>query len=262
MRSEDGFGTDFALVPMPLEILSASDIQRYQITSKQEILRLLRDMMDQQSLIRAFFHNKSESFLTEIIHIDDKRHRVFFGIPAQKPLCQKMDVPQRLILSTTVDRIQIQFEIQTECMGMFGGNETLLASFPSSMNRFQRREFFRLETPVTVPILCEIKRLKFSDSGIYESYPIHDISIGGISLYDLPVDSIGVEMKDARFFLPEEGLVTVDLVVRNIVNIKLKNGMFVHRVGCQFVGLTTAMQKMIQRYILRLERERKKIKED
>ena len=46
------------------------------------------------------------------------------------------------------------------------------------------------------------------------------------------------------------------LRIQNTFEVTLKNGHKSKRSGCQFVDLQPAMQSLIQRYILKLERER------
>jgi len=57
--------------------------------------------------------------------------------------------------------------------------------------------------------------------------------------------------------LPEIGVITVTLKVRNLYEITLRSGQRSKRSGCQFVNLIPAAQNIIQRYITKIERERK-----
>jgi len=50
--------------------------------------------------------------------------------------------------------------------------------------------------------------------------------------------------------------VEATLRIQNTFEVTLKNGHKSLRSGCQFVDLRPAMQSLIQRYILKLERER------
>jgi flagellar brake protein len=60
-----------------------------------------------------------------------------------------------------------------------------------------------------------------------------------------------------RVALPEVGTITAKLQVRNSFPVTLKNGTVTKRTGCMFVQLTPSQEAMIQRYIIRLERERR-----
>jgi hypothetical protein len=57
--------------------------------------------------------------------------------------------------------------------------------------------------------------------------------------------------------LPDEGLLVANLCVRNKFDVTTRSGSRYIRVGCEFVSLPGARMSMVQRYITRVERERK-----
>ena len=68
---------------------------------------------------------------------------------------------------------------------------------------------------------------------------------------------VGQLFEGCRIVLPEVGTITAKLAVRSSFQITLKNGNVTRRTGCAFVELNPTQQAMIQRYIIRLERERR-----
>ena len=64
-------------------------------------------------------------------------------------------------------------------------------------------------------------------------------------------------MNDCRMMLPEEGLLVVTLSVRNMFDVITRTGARHVRIGCEYVGLPSVRMTMVQRYITRIERERK-----
>ena len=67
----------------------------------------------------------------------------------------------------------------------------------------------------------------------------------------------GQQLALCRIALPEEGTVVSTLEVRNLHQSTLRSGELVLRAGCHFVGIPAAHQAMIQRYIIRIDRERR-----
>ena len=67
----------------------------------------------------------------------------------------------------------------------------------------------------------------------------------------------GMLLKECRITLPEEGVLTANLCVRNKFDVTTRSGARHVRVGCEFVALPGARMSMVQRYITRIERERK-----
>ena len=86
-----------------------------------------------------------------------------------------------------------------------------------------------------------------------------DISCGGIAILDEKkvLDcSIGTTIEHCKLDLPGIGLVEVVLQIRNHQELVLLNGKSNRRIGCQFINLSNAVLSNIQRYIMKLERER------
>ena len=52
-------------------------------------------------------------------------------------------------------------------------------------------------------------------------------------------------------------MIHTDISVRNSYVVTLKNGANSRRTGCEFVKLGAQQEAMLQRYIIRLERERR-----
>ena len=57
--------------------------------------------------------------------------------------------------------------------------------------------------------------------------------------------------------LPNEGLLVATLSVRTLFSVTTRNGSRLVRLGCEFVDLPALRLTMLQRYITRVERERK-----
>jgi c-di-GMP-binding flagellar brake protein YcgR len=91
---------------------------------------------------------------------------------------------------------------------------------------------------------------------------IADISLGGIAIthYKEQIElEIGDRFNACRILLPDIGTVTTDIEIRNEQEITMKNGAKNHRAGCMFINLHSSQQAMIQRYIIKLDRERRSI---
>jgi c-di-GMP-binding flagellar brake protein YcgR len=88
-----------------------------------------------------------------------------------------------------------------------------------------------------------------------------DISGGGVGLM-VPLDVAGglekgQMLEGCKIMLPSEGLLVSDLCVRNLFDVTTRGGARYMRVGCEFIGLSTARLTAVQRYIIQSERERK-----
>ena len=120
----------------------------------------------------------------------------------------------------------------------------------------QRREYYRLTTPIINPLKCQVP----VGDGRSVEVPLSDIGAGGIGL--IIGNPPGVTLQGGEVFpgcrinLPGVGVLEATLRVQTTFEVTLKNGSKILRSGCQFVDLRPAMQSLIQRYIIKLERER------
>ena len=98
-------------------------------------------------------------------------------------------------------------------------------------------------------------------SALSVDIPLFDISGGGVGLM-VALDIAGYLPKgtllpECRIRLPDEGLIVTTLVVRNTFDVTTRSGGQFVRAGSEFVDLPAQRLNMVQRYITRVERERK-----
>ena len=88
-----------------------------------------------------------------------------------------------------------------------------------------------------------------------------DLSGGSVGLMATPSLAAllqrGAVLTDCKMTLPDEGLLVANLCVRNKFDVTTKSGSRYIRVGCEFISLPGVRMSMVQRYITRVERERK-----
>jgi c-di-GMP-binding flagellar brake protein YcgR len=138
------------------------------------------------------------------------------------------------------------------------GEAALRADIPPSLIRLQRREYYRMETPVSNPVRAIIPLPPELGAGT-GVFPLHDISCGGIAILDNKMQlstTIGEQLSNCRIELPEIGPVTVSLEIRNSLDLTLLNNKTNRRLGLQFVDISRGGMAGVQRYITKLERER------
>jgi flagellar brake protein len=67
---------------------------------------------------------------------------------------------------------------------------------------------------------------------------------------------MGLTYRDCKIDLPEIGMVSTGLQVRNALEMTLLNNKTNRRLGCEFIDISRGNLAMVQRYITKLERER------
>jgi c-di-GMP-binding flagellar brake protein YcgR len=159
---------------------------------------------------------------------------------------------------TSLDKIRILFKAENLRPTLYKGDAALRADIPPTLIRLQRREYYRMETPVSNPVRA-ILPLPLEAGGGTAVFPLHDISCGGIAILDNKMQlstTIGEQLANCRIELPEIGPVTVSLEVRNSLDLTLLNNKTNRRIGLQFVDISRGGMAGVQRYITKLERER------
>jgi c-di-GMP-binding flagellar brake protein YcgR len=150
--------------------------------------------------------------------------------------------------------VKVQFSTGPLRQVDFNGRPAFRTQLPTSLLKLQRREYYRLATPMRAPLTCVIPA---GEERIEAS--VTDISIGGAGLSGFPPEHVlepGNQYAGCRIALPEEGTILTALEVCSVQDVTLRSGTVVKRAGCRFVGLPASQQAMVQRYITRIERER------
>lgn len=249
-------------LPAPdFEIDNQDDFARYFLSNPREISFYLNLLVKRGSLITAHIDDGKLFFLTAIVAVNEEKGEIFIDPAQVENLNSAARLARQITLVANLDRVKIQLRLAALRESEFDGRRALSTDIPNTMLRLQRREFFRLEPPLASPIGCQIAIDRSGGSVKTFEPKIADISGGGISLtaptnladYCQP-DSL---LKDCRLDLPGEGVLLVNLRVRKMVEISANTGLHNLRIGCEFVGLPGTRLAMIERYITRIERERK-----
>jgi len=235
---------------------SAPDDGRYLVHSRVEIAFILRAIMKSGALVTAYFGRGKDFVVTALLNVDVERGQVLLDSGSNAQLNERLLRGQQLTLISSQDGVKVQFDIQRVEATSFEGRLAFQIPFPDSLLKLQRREYYRLPAPLVHPLKCQIPLA----DGETADTTVGDISLGGVSLMGehprLQLES-GQLYESCRIVLPEVGTVTANLAVRNSFPVTLRNGAVTRRTGCAFVELSPNQEAMIQRYIIRLERDRR-----
>jgi len=230
----------------------------YQVESRREIVVLLSQIQTKKQLIRMLVRGEADVCVTTILEVDQARGTMVLDRSPDPAQNRRALEATKLAFETTLDKIRILFSLDGLAETTFDGSPALIANIPESLIRLQRREYYRMATPVTNPVRVTIP-LPLEQGGGSAVFPIADISCGGISVLDNKLqlgNTIGIEFTNCRLDLPDIGIVTCGLQVRNSIDLTLLNSKTNRRLGCQFTNMSRASLAAVQRYITFLERER------
>jgi len=243
------------------EIDQPENYGQYILNNPREILRHLQTLQEQRSFVTLYLDSGQHFFLSTVVAVDEEKHQLLLDSPGLPEQFTQALSARQSTLSTTVDRVKIQLRLGA-LRAVQNADRTVLASaLPEQMLRLQRREFFRIETPLLTPLRCKLAQRHTDGRAEGFDFPLYDISGGGLCLTG-PIThadkfSLGELFADCRLDIPGESVLSVNLRVREISRVETINGDQQLRLGCEFVNLPGTRLTLIERYITRLERERK-----
>ena len=238
---------------------NSEDLAQYKIYSRREIVSLLRAMNEKNQLV-SMRADGSDNVVTSILEVDEVSDLVVIDRAPSRIVNQRLLESEHVTFETVLDSIRILFfaDGMQECL--YEGQPALCTPIPKSVIRLQRREHYRVPTPVASPLRCSVPVPNEDGQGVTTVFVIlKNISGGGIGVIDEKKqldNTIGVVYKNCRIEIPGGPPVVASLQVRNSFDQKLPSGKDVRRVGFMFVDLPKPMLATVQRYITKLERER------
>jgi c-di-GMP-binding flagellar brake protein YcgR len=244
---------------LPLELEEAHVYGQYLLYAATEISAVLRNAMQKGCMVTVYFDMGRVFFLTSLLEVTPKGITLDYG--SDENINRQALQTQRLICTLNVDRVKVQFGLAGLRLVQFEGRPAFASALPGQLLRLQRREYFRVSTPIVRPLRCEMPLPASSGEQMTLQLPLLDISAGGLALM-VSMDQTRLFRYDQTFdgcllLLPDEPPIHLGLRVRNLFEVTNRAGNRYARVGCEYLELAGTPLNQIQRYITRLERERK-----
>lgn len=242
-----------------VDLLGSDDFEKYLLYGSREIRQILQGLIDHHALITAQTVPGHQSFLTTVVALPDDGASIIIDAGPDEHINQRVGNAERLVCMSQLDKIRIQFDLPAPALTRYENRPAFRAPVPAQLLRLQRREFYRLQTPVTHTVTCRIPLPQPDGRTLELETRVIDISGGGIAVV-VPPDNVpfgaDMEFENCKLTLPELGTIPVRLKVRNLFRLTNRNGVEMLRAGCEFVDLPRSADNAIQRYIFKVERDR------
>ncbi len=242
---------------------AADELEQFRVRAPAEILRVLRDLARGNELVTAYFNDGRDFILTSLLRVDPEQKRLVLDYGPDELLNRRLLERQHAVFVTRHNQVRVQFTTDRLERVEFEGGPAFIAPLPESLVRVQRREFYRLTTPIS-------QRLNISfvtEDGSTLSAHLADISVGGVGIIEppegwVPACEPGTVIPDCRIELPEEGVISADIEIRNRYEVSKSAGQPLYHLGCRLLRLDSRASAAIQRYIHRVDLERRRIRDD
>src|SRR5690606_19240814 len=147
-----------------------------------------------------------------------------------------------------LDRVKIHFSSASVTACMHDKRPALQLPIPESLTRIQRREYYRVDAPVTNPPRCTFF-VERNEERRAVTLELKDISAGGIAVLDngRVLDAgKGTIYMGCRLELPDVDVIDVDLKVAQCLDEILPNGKERRLLGCGFFNLPNPQMIKVQ----------------
>ncbi len=241
-------------IPLKIEILSSEKDEQYRITSAREIEFILQNIAQNGSATALFFSEANDFILTRLLGVDASGLWL-----EQRPTTvenNRVLESNKLIFVSSHAQVKVQFSSHRARATTYHDQAAFFLPLPSSIYRLQRREYFRLITPVLNPLRCVIPSVIHVESPQHQA-TIMDISGGGVGLTCTEQDTVlvpGQSYQNCQIDLPEIGEFSATIEVKNLVLLSTSSGGTVRRAGCEFKNIDGASTILLQRYVTAMQR--------
>lgn len=228
--------------------------EAFVVRSPVEIQRLLNALKDAHELVVVHFGARGEFVVSALLAVDPNRRTLLLdGGPDGETNARVVASPPLLVLSY-LGGVRIQFRLEGAEIVEHEGLPALRVPFPRALGRFERREAFRVRIPRGRPVVCEVQG---DEIAAVATVRVLDLSCTGAALkvtdaLDLPAEAA---LLACRLVLETETPVGIAMEVRRVGAARTFSGQSERIVGTRFVGLSSATEMRIARYLQKLQRE-------
>jgi c-di-GMP-binding flagellar brake protein YcgR len=229
----------------------------YAITSALEILAILRSIQNQKALIQIHAKQPNTTFITTLLEIDADNGAIKLDTAREDIWNKRILTAEHISFEASANKIRIQFAATQVTACLQDNQPALLVAIPTELIRLQRRDHFRINTPVIKPVLCNVSIKTFAGNKAV-NLPLENISCGGLSMFDdeqLLDHAQSTVYKDCVITLPDVGSISVTLQLTHALPQEMASGKIRHHLGCAFVNPPASAINLLQRYVGKLERE-------
>lgn len=228
----------------------------FRITQPKEIGGVLRQLMKRKDFLTVECSHRPHRIVTRILDVDQNAGFFIYDGSSEQIYNRSLLESEENYFSATQDGVRIQFVSGRPEPHEFEGAFAFRAPLPASLYRMQRREFFRVGTP-----LLEIYGCTASLPDKRQvTFDIFDLSLNGVGLRSkdptLGALLIGTELSKAVLDCRKMGKLETDLKITYLHNIRGHSDPIYH-FGCRFERFPKSKESDLQRMITKLEMARR-----
>jgi flagellar brake protein len=224
---------------------------RYALRHPLQIALCLRGMLTHRDFLIVEFDGRQ--IVTQVLFVDSRRAMFIFDCGGMPNANAALAAADKLVFRGQPGGIRTEFETGRAARTMFEDRPAFEVAFPAQLHYVQRREYYRVETPIAEPFLA----IGRDATGEAFSLALQDMSLGGVALRtsDPRFAELGrgVIWRDVALQMGMHGEIGVDLEIVAPRQASAPNGEKHTVLGCRFIELSGIGERMVQRAITQLE---------
>jgi flagellar brake protein len=226
-------------------------LSEYALRHPLQIAICLRILAARHHFMSVEFSGRQ--MMTQLLDIDSSNARFVFDFGSLATNKHVLLEAPELIFRGLPDGVRTEFVTRPAQLITFEGRLALQASFPEILYHVQRREFFRIDTPVLRPYTAIGK---LSDGSEFH-VDVKDLSLGGVALRSPDTSfgeiEIGTRLEDVTLSLGTFGTLRLTMEVVSPRRTMMGNGTQRFVMGCRFIDLPATAERTLQRVVTYLE---------
>ncbi len=196
------------------------------------------------------------SYLTALLGINDRNNMLVLDCGPKEDLNQRLLNAAKVTFNTDYNGIKVSFSLTELKKITYKGESAFAASIPKSLFWMQRREYFRVKSPLSKPSYCQL----VIEGKEPVNLKLYDISLTGFAMLNVSKEvsdflTPGKILEQCKLILSEAGecMTSFEVCAKYIINPdKLQK---IQKVGCRFVKVTRPVEETVQRYMQQIQRE-------
>lgn len=238
------------------------DIDKYLVRNPKQVLSYLKILSAEKCLISAAFGvDEKDTFLTAILNIDEKNQVIIIDCGPKQYLNKKLLESAIIKCSTDFQGIKVLFEGRKVKKAGKPGQPAFSVPIPSSIFWVQRRQFYRIKSPLSKNSYCSITiNDEDSEKQTQLELKLLDLCANGFALLnDFPAESAklipSAQFENCKLVLEDEDELTISFEVRYKAPHNPNKPGKTERIGCYITNVTPRIESTILRYMQNIERE-------
>lgn len=233
-----------------------SDMSSFLIQNPKQIINHLSLVLKNKCLLTARLEANNASYVTTLLGIHEENNALILDYGPKEDLNKYIVSVGKLRFETEYKGIKVSFAGAALRKVNYKEEPAFIMPIPKSLYWMQRREFFRVKSPLSNPNYC----LLILEDKEPISLKLHDISLTGFAMLnvskeisDLMTPGTSFTQCKLIFSTGDESVMSFEVRYKYIINQPASQK--AQKIGCRFIKITRLVEDAIQRNMHHIQRE-------